>query len=81
MGQKDTGGNQESALVHSALARPVHGLDWCLYETGQFRNRILSEKVHKLICLHHPKQKELPPQIDDLQAVKAEKEAMVGFLK
>ena len=55
--------------------------DWCLYETGQFRNRMLSEKVHRLICLHHPKQKELPPQIDEFQAVKAEKEAITGFLK
>jgi hypothetical protein len=63
------------------LPDPSMDWDWCLYETGQFRNRILSEKIHKLICLHHPKQKELPPQIDDLQAVKAEKEAVVGFLK
>jgi hypothetical protein len=31
--------------------------------------------------LPYPKQKELPPQIDDLQAVRAEKEAVVGFLK
>ncbi len=51
------------------LPDPSMDWDWCLYETGQFRNRILSEKVHKLICLHHPKQKEHPGDQTEVAAI------------
>jgi hypothetical protein len=62
------------------LPDPSIDWDWCLFETGMFRGRML-EKVHKLFCLHHPNQVDLPPQINEFQAVSAEPDQIKGFLR
>lgn len=62
------------------LPDPSVDWDWCLFETGMLRVRML-EGVHKLICLHHPHQTELPPQISEFQAVCAEPNQIKGLLK
>jgi hypothetical protein len=54
--------------------------DWCLFETGMFSGKILSDKVNKLICLHHPAHTELPPQISDFQAVSGDPSDIEAFL-
>jgi hypothetical protein len=62
------------------LPDPSVDWDWCLFETGMFKGRML-EKVHKLFCLHHPDQEKLPSQIQEFQAVPAEKDTISAFLK
>ncbi len=59
---------------------PAVKWDWCLFETGMFSGKIVSDKVHKLICLHHPAHTELPPQISDFQAVSGEQPEVEAFL-
>lgn len=63
------------------LPDPSADWDWCLFETGMFRGKMVSDKVNKLFCLHHPDQLDLPPQITEFQAVKAESGAVQDFLK
>lgn len=55
--------------------------DWCLFETGMFRAKMVSDKVNRLICLHHPGLTELPDQIKEFQAVKAESRTVQDMLK
>ena len=61
------------------LPDPTSDWDWCLFETGMFRGRMVPGD--RLFCLHHPSIKDLPPQIHEFQAVKAEQQDMEGFLK
>ena len=59
---------------------PAVKWDWCLFETGMFSGKLVSDKVHKLICLHHPAHTELPPQISDFQAVSGDQSDVEAFL-
>lgn len=63
------------------LPDPSVDWDWCLFETGIFRGKMVSDKVNKLFCLHHPDQPDLPPQIKEFQAIKAETKTVEGFLE
>jgi hypothetical protein len=51
---------------------------WQLYEAGIFRGSMLPGD--RLICLHHP-DVERAPQLEDYQAVPAEQDAVINFLK
>jgi hypothetical protein len=51
---------------------------WQLYDAGIFRGSMLPSD--RLICLHHPRV-QLPPQIEDYQAVPAEEDAITKFLE
>jgi hypothetical protein len=62
------------------LPDPSVEWDWCLFETGMFSAHMVSDKVNKLICLHHPAHTKLPPQINDFQAVKADPADIEAFL-
>lgn len=59
---------------------PAVKWDWCLFETGMFSGKMVSDKVNKLICLHHPAYTQLPPQISDFQAVSGEPADVEAFL-
>jgi len=63
------------------LPDPSVDWDWCLFETGMFRAKMVSDKVNRLICLHHPGLTDLPPQIDEFQAVTAEPKSVQIMLK
>ena len=62
------------------LPDPSVDWDWCLFETGMFRGKMVSDKVNKLFCLHHP-DVQPPSQIKEFQAVKAEVDNVQSFLK
>ncbi|MFX0201230.1 MAG: hypothetical protein ACFFCW_34365, partial [Candidatus Hodarchaeota archaeon] len=63
------------------LPDPSVDWDWCLFETGMFRAKMVSDKVNRLICLHHPGLNDLPPQINEFQAVKAVPRTVQAMLK
>jgi hypothetical protein len=64
------------------LPDPAVDWDWCLFETGMFRRGMLSDKVEKLICLHHPTiGNPHPPQISEFQAVSADTISVKEFLQ
>ena len=63
------------------LPDPSVDWDWCLFETGMFRAKMVSDKVNRLICIHHPRQTALPPQIEEFQAVKAVPRSVEAMLK
>ena len=63
------------------LPDPTVDWDWCLFETGMFRRGMISDKVEKLICIHHPSIQNPPPQISEFQAVRAETNTLKEFLK
>lgn len=62
------------------LPDPSVTWDWCLFETGMFRGKMVSGKVNRLFCLHHP-DLQPPPQIKEFQAIKAETKSVQSFLK
>ena len=62
------------------LPDPSADWDWCLFETGMFRGKMVSDKVNRLFCLHHP-DVQPPPQIKEFQAIKAEVDNVQSFLK
>lgn len=62
------------------LPDPAADWDWCLYETGIFRGQMVSNKIEKLICLHHEMQ-EPPDQIRQFQAVPGNLDSVLPFLK
>ena len=62
------------------LPDPSADWDWCLFETGMFRGKMVSDKVNRLFCLHHP-DVQPPPQIKEFQAIKAEMDIVQSFLK
>jgi hypothetical protein len=62
------------------LPDPSVDWDWCLFETGMFRGKMVSDKVNRLFCLHHP-DVQPPPQIKEFQAIKAEVDTVQSFLK
>ena len=62
------------------LPSPSEDWDWCLYETGLFRAKIVSEKVNRLIVLHHP-EISLPEQAREFLAVKADEKSIESFLR
>lgn len=52
---------------------------WCMYETGMFRASTTSNKMERLICLHHPNAK-LHDAIDGFQAVEGDEKHLYCFL-
>ena len=52
--------------------------EWCMYETGMFRASMVSTRVNRLICIHHPKA-ELPAPIADFQSVASECNALIDL--
>ncbi len=62
------------------LPDPSADWDWCLFETGMFRGKMVSDKVNRLFCLHHP-DVQPPSQIKEFQAIKAEVDNVQSFLK
>jgi hypothetical protein len=63
------------------LPDPSVDWDWCLFETGMFRAKMVSDKVNRLICIHHPGQTDLPSQIEEFQAVKAVPKTVQAMLR
>jgi hypothetical protein len=62
------------------LPDPSVDWDWCLFETGMFRGKMVSGKVNRLFCLHHP-DLQPPTQIKEFQSIKAETDSVQSFLK
>lgn len=62
------------------LPDPSADWDWCLFETGMFRGKMVSDKVNRLFCLHHP-DVQPPTQIKEFQAIKAQVDNVQSFLK
>lgn len=87
--EKDPGGKWNKKICEAIkkahwfillLPDPSVEWDWCLYETGMFSRGVLTDKLNRIICLHHPDQ-HLPPQIQEFQSVRAEQETLEGFLE
>lgn len=62
------------------LSDPRRTSEWSMYETGMFRAGMVSKRMNRLICIHHPRAKP-PDQIYEYQAVSANLEQMVQFLQ
>lgn len=62
------------------LPDPSVDKDWCLFESGMFRGRLLPGD--RLICLHHSSitNSELPPQLNRFQSVPADLKSIEEFL-
>jgi hypothetical protein len=54
--------------------------DWCMYETGMFRASMVSNRINRLICIHHP-QTRLPGPIQEFQSVPAESDRLHAFFQ
>lgn len=63
------------------LPDPSVDKDWCLFESGMFRGRLLPGD--RLICLHHSSisNSKLPPQLNRFQSVAANKKSVEDFLR
>jgi hypothetical protein len=84
------GGDKWSPKIHAELdradwlvllyTRASEDWSWCIYETGYFLGRQTSKETRKLAVIH-PVTVMIPPPLQDHHSVKAEPNAMLGFLK
>lgn len=61
------------------LSDPKQAHDWSMFETGMFRASMVSKRLNRLICIHHP-DAQPPDQIFEYQAVSATNENLARFL-
>ncbi len=71
-------GIQEAHWFILLLPDPAVDWDWCLYESGIFRAKMMSKD--RLVCLHHP-DIDPPSQLNRFQAVEASEDAVKRFVK
>lgn len=61
------------------LPDPSEDWDWCLFESGLFRARMLS--CDRLICLYHPDIKDRPSELEEFNHVPVTQDAVTAFLR
>lgn len=61
------------------LPDPRDDWDWCLFESGLFKGRMLS--CDKLFCLYHPNIKEPPTQLEGFNGIPATKKDVTKFVQ
>lgn len=74
--------NEQTGNAHwfiLLLPDPSEGWDWCLYESGLFKARMLS--CDRLICLYHPKISERPGALEEFNHIPATLDSVAAFLR